>query len=122
MRMEGNKRKTAEEEEESMLRKTVKYVKTLERTEAKKESEETLEVVDLAGVEVNEEEVEWTTEGETQYEEEGSDLHVEQVRQMSGAGDELHGQDAWDVRGFVLGKNGRRKQERPRARRNVSTE
>ena len=40
---EENKRKTVEEEEESMLRKTVKYLNTLERTEAKKESEETLE-------------------------------------------------------------------------------
>ena len=48
MRMEGNKRKTVEEEKESMLRKTVKYLKTLERTEAKKEAEETQEVVELA--------------------------------------------------------------------------
>ena len=55
MRMEGNKRK-AVGEEESMLRKTVKYLKTLERTEADKESEETL--VELAG-----------------------DFHLEEVRQ-----------------------------------------
>ena len=54
MRTEGNERKTVEEEEES---------KTLERTEAKKESEETLEGVELAEVEVNDEEVEWRTEG-----------------------------------------------------------
>ena len=63
MRTEGNKRKIVEEEEESMSRKTVKYLKTVERTEAKKESEETLEVVELAEVEVNEEEVEWSIEG-----------------------------------------------------------
>ena len=42
--------KTVEEDEESMLRKTVKYLETLESTEAKKESEETLEVVELAVV------------------------------------------------------------------------
>ena len=45
---EENKRKTVEEEEESMLRKTVKYLNTLERTEANKESEETLGEVELA--------------------------------------------------------------------------
>ena len=77
---EENKRKTVEEEEESMLRKTVKYLNTLERTEANKESEETLGEVELAEVEVNEEEVEWRTEGETQFEEEGGDLDPEQVQ------------------------------------------
>ena len=41
-----------------MLRKTVKYLKTLERAEDKKESEETLKVVKFAEVEVNEDEVE----------------------------------------------------------------
>ena len=65
MRTAGIKRKTVEQEEEE----TVKYLKTLERTEAKKESQETLEVVE-AEVDVNEEEVEWRTEGETQFEEE----------------------------------------------------
>ena len=44
MRTEGNKRKTVEEERESMLRKTVQYLKTLARAEAKKESEETQDV------------------------------------------------------------------------------
>ena len=34
----------------------------------------------LAEVEVNEEEVEWRTEGETQFEEEGGDLDPEQVQ------------------------------------------
>ena len=63
-----------------MLRKTVKYLKTSEKTEAKKESKETLEVVELAEVEVNEEEVEWSTEG-AQLEEEGRDLDSEQFRQ-----------------------------------------
>ena len=70
-----------EKEEESTSTKTVKYVKTLERAEAKKGSEETQEVVELAQVEVNEEDVEWRTEGEAQYEEEGGDLDPEQVRQ-----------------------------------------
>ena len=38
-------------------------------------------MVEVAVVEVNEEEVEWTTEGETQCQEEGGDLDPEQVRQ-----------------------------------------
>ena len=37
--------------------------------------------MELAEVEVNEEEVEWRTEGETQFEGEGCDLDPEQVRQ-----------------------------------------
>ena len=57
-RTEGNKRKTVEEEGESMLRNTVKYLKTLERAEAKGESEETTEAVELPEVEVNVEVVE----------------------------------------------------------------
>ena len=63
-----------EDEEESMLRKTVKYVKTVERVETKKESEETQ-------VEVIEEEVEWRTEGEAHFSEKGGDLDLERVRQ-----------------------------------------
>ena len=42
MRTEGNKWKTIQEEGVSKLSQTVKYFKTLERTVAKKESEETL--------------------------------------------------------------------------------
>ena len=42
VRTEGTKWKILLEDKESMLEKTVKYCKTLERTEAKKESEETL--------------------------------------------------------------------------------
>ena len=57
------------------------YVETLERTEAKKEPEVALEVVEFAEVEVNEEEVERSTEGETQFEEEGGDSGPEQVRE-----------------------------------------
>ena len=49
-------------------------LKTLVRTEAKKECEVTLEVVELAEMEVDEEEVEWITEGEAQFQEEGGDL------------------------------------------------
>ena len=47
MRTEGIKRKTVEEEEESMLRKTVKFLKTLQRSEAKKESEGVVELVEV---------------------------------------------------------------------------
>ena len=57
----------------------MKYSKTLERTEARKESEERQEVVELAEVEVNGEEVECRTEGDTQLEEEGGDLDLKQV-------------------------------------------
>ena len=41
MRTEESQRKTVDEEEESMLRKTVKYLKSLERAEAKNKFEET---------------------------------------------------------------------------------
>ena len=67
MRTEGNKQKTVDEEEESMLLKTVKYLKTSERAEAKKGSEETQELVEWAEVDVNQEEVEWRIGGETQF-------------------------------------------------------
>ena len=66
MRTKLSKRKIVEEAEESMLRKSVKCPKTLERAEAKQESEETQEVVELAEVEANEEEADWRSEGETQ--------------------------------------------------------
>ena len=46
MRTEGNTRKTVEEEDESMLRNSVRYLKTSERTGAKNESEETQEEED----------------------------------------------------------------------------
>ena len=39
MRTEGNKRKAGEEDEESTLRKTVRYLKELDRMENKKESD-----------------------------------------------------------------------------------
>ena len=42
-----------------MFRKTVKYLNISERAQAKKGSEETQGVVELAEVEVNEEDVEW---------------------------------------------------------------
>ena len=64
-----------------MLRKPVKYFKTLERIDPKKESEEAQEVVDLAEVRVNEDEIEWSTEEEAVFEEEGGDLDLEQGRQ-----------------------------------------
>ena len=99
MRTEGNKRKTVEEVEESMLRKTVTYLKMLEGTEAKKESEDTLEVA-----EENEEEVGWRTEGETLFEEQGGDLDPEQVRQGR-EGDERQGQYTWDVRVWLVARS-----------------
>ena len=46
-----------------------------------KESAKTQEVVEVAEVEVNEEEEEWMTEGEARQVEEGCDLDPEQVRQ-----------------------------------------
>ena len=94
MRPEGNKRKTVEEEEESMLRKTLKYLKTLERGEAKKEYDETQEVVELAEVEVHEEDVECRTEGETQFEDGKRRPGSGAGPTRSGGGDALHGQDA----------------------------
>ena len=80
MRTLGNKRKAAEESEESRLRKTVRYLKELDKME-NKESGKTQEVVEVAEVEVNEEEEEWTTEEEPQRGDEGGDLDPEQVRQ-----------------------------------------
>ena len=64
-----------------MVRQTVRYLKTLERAEATKESEETLEVVELRKAAVNEQDVAQRTEGENQVEEEVGDLDPEQVRQ-----------------------------------------
>ena len=81
MRTDGNKRKAGEESEESRLRKTVRYLKELDKMENKKESGKTQEVVEVAEVEVNEEEEEWTTEEEPQRGDEGGDLDPEQVRQ-----------------------------------------
>ena len=83
IRTVGNNRKTVEGEVESMLRKTVKYRKTLERADAQKESEETLAAVEVAEVEVNEEEeVQWRTEGGAKFKEEGGDLE-EQLQRYS---------------------------------------
>ena len=60
MRTNGNKRKAGEESEESRLRKIVRYLKELDKME-NKESGKTQEIVEVAVVEVNEEE-EWMTE------------------------------------------------------------
>ena len=43
MRTDGNKRKAGEESEESRLRKTVRYLKELDKMENKKESGKTQE-------------------------------------------------------------------------------
>ena len=72
-RTEGNKRKAAEdEEEESRLRKTVRCLKALGRAEKEKESDKAQEVVEVAEVEVNEEEEEWMTEEDQRHAEEGA--------------------------------------------------
>ena len=55
-----------------------------ENRRKKKESEETLELVELVEVEVNEEEVERRTEGEAQFEEDGGDLDSEEVGTLLG--------------------------------------
>ena len=65
MRTEGNTRKTVEDEDESMLRDSVRYLKTLERTGAKKEADETQKEEDRRR--------------ETQFEKEGGDLDQEHV-------------------------------------------
>ena len=80
MRTDGNKRKAGEESEESRLRKTVRYLKELDKMENKKESCKSQEVMEVAEVEVNEEEERMTDE-ESRQVEEGSDLDPEQVRQ-----------------------------------------
>ena len=71
MRNDGNKRKAGEESEESRLRKTWRYLKELDKMENKKESGKTQEVVEVAEVEVNEEEEEWMTEEEPRQGDEG---------------------------------------------------
>ena len=58
MRTDGNKREAGAESEESRLRKTVRYLKELDKMENKKGSGKTQEVVEVAEVEVNEEEEE----------------------------------------------------------------
>ena len=97
-----------------------KWMRT-EGTKPKKESGETLKVVDLAEVEENQEEVEWRTEGETQSEEEGGDLDPEQVQQ-GGEGDETTRPRRLRCSSSVRGTKRRRKQARLRPRRNGSTE
>ena len=81
MRADGNKRKAGEESEESRLRKTVGYLKELDRME-NKVSGKAREVVEVAEVEVNEEEEEWMTEEEPRQGDEGGDLDPDQVRQF----------------------------------------
>ena len=73
--------RSGEEEEESRLRKTMRYLNTLERPEAKKGSRETPDEVDVAEVKVNKEKDESQTEDEPQFEEEGGHLDPAQVCQ-----------------------------------------
>ena len=81
MRTDENKRKAGEESEESRLRKTVRYLKELDKIENKKESGKSQEVMEVAEVGVNEEEEEWMTQEESRQVEEGCDLDPEQDRQ-----------------------------------------
>ena len=78
MRTEENKRKAVEEHEGCMVKKTVKYTKTVQKAEAKREGVQ--EIVEVAEVVVNVEESEWRAEEEAQVEGEGDDLDPEQVR------------------------------------------
>ena len=78
MRTDGNKRKAGEE---SAGLERLRYLKELDKMENKEESGKTQEVVEVAEVEVNEEEEEWTTEEEPQRGDELGDLDPEQVRQ-----------------------------------------
>ena len=48
-----HKRKSVEEDEESMVRQTTQYLKTLKNAEAGNESEGLVEIEELAEVEVN---------------------------------------------------------------------
>ena len=66
MRTDGNERKAGEEGEESRLRKTVRYLKELDKMENTRRGQ--------AEVEVNEEEEEWMTEEESRPGDEGGDL------------------------------------------------
>ena len=59
----------------------MRYLKELDKMENKKESGKSQEVVEVAEVEVNEEEEQWMTEEESRQVEEGCDLDPEQVRQ-----------------------------------------
>ena len=82
MRTDGNKRMAGEESEKSRLRKTVRYLKELDKMENMKESGKVQEVVEAAEVEVNEEEEEeWITEEESRRVDDGGELDPEHVRQ-----------------------------------------
>ena len=61
VRTEANKRKSVEDDEESMVRKTMQYLKTLEKAEARKESEGLVVIDELVEFELNSEEDEWRT-------------------------------------------------------------
>ena len=80
MRTDGSKRKAGEESEESRLRKTVRYLKELDKMENKKVSGKVQEVVEVAEVEVNEEVEEWMAAEEPRRGDEGGALDPEQVR------------------------------------------
>ena len=55
-----------------MMKKTMTFLEKLEKAEGKKESVVTLEIVQMAEVEVTEEESEWKTAEGAQFEDEGS--------------------------------------------------
>ena len=80
MRTDGNKRKAVEESEESRLRKT-EILEGIGQDGNKKGAGNTQKVVEVAEVDVNEEEEEWMTEEEPRQGDEGGDLDPEQVRQ-----------------------------------------
>ena len=62
-----------------------------------------LEAVELAKMQVNEEEINWSTERETPCEEEG--VRFGPGASPSGEGNAPHGQDAWDIRVWFVARS-----------------
>ena len=73
---EGDKRKAEGEEDDSKVKKTVKYLKTLQKSEARSGSSATQEVAEVVEKETNEEDgIQWMREeGEAQLGREGGDF------------------------------------------------
>ena len=93
------------DEDGRMLRKTVEYLKTLQRTEEKRNLRRHCMQLNRREVKVNEEEIECRTEGEAPFDEQGGDLDLEQVRQGREEEMNCYCQDAWDVRAWFLARS-----------------
>ena len=81
MRNHGNKRKAGEESKESRLKKDSQELEGIRQDGEQEGVRESTGVVEVAEVEVNEEEEEWMTEEESRRDDERGDLDPEQVRQ-----------------------------------------